>query len=277
MLSLYVASSWRNDRYPDVIAALQSAGHAVLDWRADDAAFSWRDLDPNWQSWSPATFRRMLGHPVAVKGFARDLAKMKQADACVLLLPCGRSAHFEAGWFWGQGKPVLILAAEGEEPELMYGGATDLLLDLDGLLSALQECAGLQRHAEAEAHPERHCPAHELVICPQCHDEHHYSRMRIADGQEMCLFCVAREDREWGVDTVEPYPQPAAPLGGWTLPEPPHNGCRPVAERVTGGWVLQWFDEDDVYAGDIEPPSAQPADTIRAGLVALGFEIWGEE
>lgn len=150
MLSLYVASSWRNDRYPDVIAALQSAGHAVLDWRADDAAFSWRDLDPNWQSWSPATFRRMLGHPVAVKGFARDLAKMKQADACVLLLPCGRSAHFEAGWFWGQGKPVLILAAEGEEPELMYGGATDLLLDLDGLLSALQECAGGQADPERE-------------------------------------------------------------------------------------------------------------------------------
>lgn len=45
---------------------------------------------------------------------------MKRADACVLLLPCGNSAHLEAGWFAGQRKPVAVLCWELREPELMY-------------------------------------------------------------------------------------------------------------------------------------------------------------
>ena len=31
---------------------------------------------------------------------------MQEADFCVLLLPCGRSAHSEAGWMKGNGKKV---------------------------------------------------------------------------------------------------------------------------------------------------------------------------
>jgi hypothetical protein len=35
--------------------------------------------------------------------------------------PCGRSAHLEAGWAIGQGKPTAILLHEDKfEPELMY-------------------------------------------------------------------------------------------------------------------------------------------------------------
>ena len=140
-MNIYVASSWRNKRYPDIIIALQAAGHLVHDWRASDiGGFGWRDLDPDWQNWSPEKFRTMLAHPLAVAGFEADLAGMKQADVCVLLAPCGRSAHLEAGWFWGQGKPLFVLLAEGEEPELMYGGA-QLVLDVDELLTELDKLA----------------------------------------------------------------------------------------------------------------------------------------
>mgnify|MGYP000895361354 FL=1 len=46
---------------------------------------------------------------------------MHEADYCVLLLPCGRSAHSEAGWMKGQGKKVFILdLSEHPTPELMY-------------------------------------------------------------------------------------------------------------------------------------------------------------
>ena len=44
---------------------------------------------------------------------------MEWADAFVLLMPCGRSAHLEAGWAIGAGKPTAILLSAGE-PELMY-------------------------------------------------------------------------------------------------------------------------------------------------------------
>lgn len=59
------------------------------------------------------------------------------ADCCVLLLPCGRSAHFEAGYFWGAGKPVHILLAERNEPELMYLGATSVNISPHELLGSL--------------------------------------------------------------------------------------------------------------------------------------------
>ena len=45
---------------------------------------------------------------------------MQRADACVLVLPCGRSAHLEAGWFCGQDKRVFAVIGRAIEPELMY-------------------------------------------------------------------------------------------------------------------------------------------------------------
>ena len=48
-----------------------------------------------------------------------DFRAMEWADTCVLVLPCGRSAHLEAGWFAGRGKRLIIFTKDGEEPELM--------------------------------------------------------------------------------------------------------------------------------------------------------------
>ena len=36
------------------------------------------------------------------------------------MLPCGRSAHTEAGWMAGAGKKVIASIPEKENPELMY-------------------------------------------------------------------------------------------------------------------------------------------------------------
>ena len=57
---IYVASSWRNEYYPEVVAKLREAGHDVYD-------------------------------------FHNDIEAMEACDVCVLVLPCGRSAHTEAG------------------------------------------------------------------------------------------------------------------------------------------------------------------------------------
>ena len=37
-----------------------------------------------------------------------------------VVLPCGRSAHTEAGWFAGRGKKTVVYIPERQEPELMY-------------------------------------------------------------------------------------------------------------------------------------------------------------
>ena len=43
-------------------------------------------------------------HPLAERQFAADLVALQQADICVLVIPCGRSAHTEVGWMAGKGK-----------------------------------------------------------------------------------------------------------------------------------------------------------------------------
>jgi hypothetical protein len=119
---IYVASSWRNDMQLGVVHVLRQAGHEVYDFRnptEGDAGFHWSDIAPNWQSATPEGFDRMLDHPIAQAGFKRDMDALMWCDTCVLVQPCGRSAHLELGWAVGAGKETILLLQEGE-PELMY-------------------------------------------------------------------------------------------------------------------------------------------------------------
>ena len=92
-LKIYLASSWRNKYFENLLNALRIQGYYTYDFK----------------------------HPEAVKAFEKDFHAMQEADYCVLLLPCGRSAHSEAGWMKGQGKKVFVLdMSEKPTPELMY-------------------------------------------------------------------------------------------------------------------------------------------------------------
>jgi len=138
-MKLYVASSWRNERQQEVVKQLQKAGHEVYDFRnptKDDHGFHWSEIDPEWKSWSPEQFCSGLRHSIAKRGFKRDFDAMEWADGCVLVLPCGRSAHLEAGYFVGARKPLYILLDDGE-PELMYSMAYHICSDIDDLLELL--------------------------------------------------------------------------------------------------------------------------------------------
>jgi len=92
---IYVASSWRNEYYPEVVAKLREAGHEVYD-------------------------------------FHNDIEAMEACDVCVLVLPCGRSAHTEAGWFAGKGRTTIAYIPERQEPELMYKLFTAVCCSMDG-------------------------------------------------------------------------------------------------------------------------------------------------
>lgn len=141
-MKIYVASSWRNDYQPDVVRALRELDHEVYDFRnprAGDNGFHWSEVDGGWKSWDAERYIAALNHPIAEAGFQSDWQAMLWADACVLLLPCGRSAHIEAGYFVGAGKPLLILLSGPMEPELMYKMATGVFVGLGPLLLKLQE------------------------------------------------------------------------------------------------------------------------------------------
>lgn len=108
---IYVASSWRNRHQPGVVAFLREAGAEVYDFRnpkPDDHGFSWSEIDPDWQSWTPEQYRDALAHPIAARGFGFDLAALEACSACLLVEPCGRSAHLELGFAAGAGKHTAV-------------------------------------------------------------------------------------------------------------------------------------------------------------------------
>ena len=141
MANIYVASSWRNKYYPEVVERLKKEGHDVYDFRNPPhggKGFHLTDVDENAPNWSFAQYAEGLCHPLAERQFDADLKALKEADTCVLVLPCGRSAHTEAGWMAGAGKRVVVYIPEMVEPELMYKLFDAVVGTLDDLVSCLK-------------------------------------------------------------------------------------------------------------------------------------------
>jgi hypothetical protein len=135
---IYVASSWRNERQPEVVKRLREASPAydVYDFREPtpgDRGFHWSDIDPWWQQWTPEQFRQALEHPIARRGFELDMAALRVADIVVLVMPCGRSAHLEFGYGVGCGARTVILLSDGE-PELMYRMASEVCTTIEEVI-----------------------------------------------------------------------------------------------------------------------------------------------
>jgi len=140
MARIYVASSWRNPYYPEVVARLREAGHQVYDFRNPPHGgngFRWTDIDDNALNWSFGEYAEGLHHPKAERQFKADLEALGWADTCVLVLPSGRSAHTEAGWMAGAGRKVIVYIPEMEEPELMYKLFDAVVGNLEDLLKSL--------------------------------------------------------------------------------------------------------------------------------------------
>lgn len=118
---VYVASSWRCPMQPIVVQAVRAAGIKCYDFRDSDG-FHWSEvMDTDWRSGVPVVeYLEAIEHPRSIQGFDRDFEAMQRADAFVLVMPCGRSAHLELGWAIGQGKRTAILLEEVLEPDLMW-------------------------------------------------------------------------------------------------------------------------------------------------------------
>ena len=138
-MKVYVASSWRNDTQPIAIQYLRLRGFEVYDFRnpsEGDKGFHWSEIDPEWKSWDATKYINSLNHPIAQAGYAKDWEAMQWAEACLLIMPCGRSAHLEAGYFVGARKPLIIMVEDGE-PELMYKMATSIVVCLEAAVDEL--------------------------------------------------------------------------------------------------------------------------------------------
>ena len=169
-MKIYVASSWRNETQPAVVEFLRAHDHEVYDFRhpiEGNDGFSWKQVGLERDELGKSTLEQLKAahaHPTAEQGFKLDFDAMQWADACVLVLPCGNSAHLEAGWMQGQGKLTLVYCdgLRKIEPELMYKFLGPMFVSLDEICALLSEqCnqCGLQRSSWWPAE-EKRCPNH---------------------------------------------------------------------------------------------------------------------
>ena len=127
---IYIIGSLRSARPQEVAEVLREAGHEVFDdWQAGGpiADDSWRDYERA----RGRSFKEALKGPAARNIFEFDKRYLDAADIAVLVLPAGKSAHLELGYFMP--KPTFILLDDPERWDVMYQFATGVTDDFDEL------------------------------------------------------------------------------------------------------------------------------------------------
>lgn len=134
MKKIYVCSSWKNPYYETTIDCLREHSLFVWDWKnppSGAGGFSWGDAFITDTEIRAGDMLAGLSHRRAWEGFLLDKHGIDQADKVILLLPSGRSAHLEAGYAVGAGKPLCIYMPELEGPDLMYKFAEDIIDNIE--------------------------------------------------------------------------------------------------------------------------------------------------
>ena len=139
MKSVYVIGSLRNPAVPKFANALRASGFDAFD--------SWFAPGPHADDyWRDYTKQRGLSYKEALKDwsakhvFEFDNFHLDRCDMAVLLMPGGKSAHLELGYFVGCGKPGFILFdKEPKRYDVMTQFATDIFFSTVDLINAMRK------------------------------------------------------------------------------------------------------------------------------------------
>jgi len=147
-LKVYVASSWKNEHYPEMVSALRQAGFDVYDFRDSSTRFRWDEVFEPGQTYTAASYRKALAHPKSRVGYQGDLTALLNSDICVLCLPAGRSASWELGLAMGLRKGSIVYFPDGEQPDLMFMEAFHIVGTIQEVVLAAQRYQGLVEHVK---------------------------------------------------------------------------------------------------------------------------------
>lgn len=174
-MKIYVASSWRNEaRQQAVVQALRKEGHEVYDFRnpaPGDHGFSWTQIvgDDRAALKDARRFRdEVLTHPIAQAAFDKDMGALRDADATVIVLPCGRSAHLELGWGARNARSVVLLDDPMSEPELMYLACNTICVSIEEVVHALGKDACTVCHGANGGVPGNENIVNGVLMCDYC-------------------------------------------------------------------------------------------------------------
>ena len=146
---IYIASSWKNQNQVLALATrLELEGFEVDAFcRSTDKryAFHWSEMvDSEFElmNYDAISF---IDDPKVQRAYNEDKKWLDWANCVVMLMPCGRSSHLEAGYGKGQGKRVFLYGefAKGEF-DVMYALADGLFRteEVGKLILALRGAQG---------------------------------------------------------------------------------------------------------------------------------------
>lgn len=143
-LSVYLMGSLQNPMIPAVADLLRNDGYDVF----DDWFSGGPEVDECWQQYEKhrgRSYAEALAGYHAENAFNFDLYHIKRCDLAVMLMPCGRSAHLELGFFRGLGKPgIICLPEEPERYDLMYKFANAVVIGTDELMKEVRKYDKMQ-------------------------------------------------------------------------------------------------------------------------------------
>ena len=135
-MKIYIASSWQNPYFDDIVSILRDGNHEV---RANGAT---RPAPPPFPGAAGNAGNRLGGPdgsldsvmsflhlPSTQSRYQRHCEALVEAEVLLCVLPCGRSAHVELGMALGLSIPV-VLVHDGIEPDLLHLGV-DAVVGLD--------------------------------------------------------------------------------------------------------------------------------------------------
>lgn len=133
MLKIYLATSWKNKYYEDLLVELRGKGHEVYDFRHE--GFSWDVIDTNWRHWTPQQYVDALEFDQHVEdGFQRDLNAIHWCNLLIMLMPCGLSAGLELGYAAALGKMTAVMVMPEFSADLMIKVAGEIFFDKKHLM-----------------------------------------------------------------------------------------------------------------------------------------------
>ena len=136
---IYLMGSLANDNIPFIGNKLRNLGFFSIDdwWSPGPLADSYLK---HYAKIRGLNYKETLNTYAAKHIYDFDKGLMDEADIGVLVMPAGKSAHLELGYFIGTGRPGYILFdKEPSRVDVMYQFATDIFFDFDSLAKVLKK------------------------------------------------------------------------------------------------------------------------------------------
>lgn len=132
--SIYLIGSLKNKWISEVAGALRGLGYDVFDdWRSPGP-----DADDHLRDYYRErgfNYREIMESYSARQIFEYDKKHLDRCDCAIMVMPAGKSGHFELGTVIGAGKPGYILFdAEPDRVDIMHGFATGIFLNMEEMV-----------------------------------------------------------------------------------------------------------------------------------------------